>query len=396
MKKKIAFLILVPIFIIAVAVIFWKTAQKPEAAIWGSSDGADKSRQAENDGTKARKIIFYRNPMNPSITSKVPAKDQMGMDYIPVYEEEETVVASDRVISKVKIKKAEAQLADVETQPVAKGRLYKEIRTVGKVAYDPALTIAEEEFVSSLKAYDKIKQGDIAEIKERATNLVDAAKKKLMLLGLSEEQIVELEDTRQLHSNLVLPQSKMWVYGELYEYELGWVKRGEKVKITTLSLPGEEFEGIIASLNPVLDPKTRSVTFRVEVENPGLKLKPEMYVDVDIMSAYLGPEGQEENLFIPKNAVLDTGKRKIVWVDKGDGEYEGIEVAVGPEAIFEKDNMKMNVYPVLNGLKEGVLVVSKANFLIDSQSQISGVAASAYGGALGAGDKEVKGAGSED
>lgn len=383
-----------------------------------------RKKSAEGRG----EILFYRNPMNPAITSKVPAKDQMGMDYIPVYASQEqntyygcgmegqehvfrieeiegmtkcpicgmplkklTPEEADKlkgVVSRVRIKGEELQRAGIKTEAVKKGRLYKEIRTVGKVAYDPHLAVAEEEFISALKAYDTIKEGKIDEIKERAYSLVESAKRKLLLLGLSGDQIAELETTRRPHTSLVLPEKKMWVYGDAYEYELGWVKAGEKVRVVASSLPGEEFKGVVASVNPVLNPKTRSVTFRVEVDNPGLELKPEMYVDIYIMSAYAGPDGGRETLFVPQNAVLDTGKRKIVWLDMGRGEYEGREITTGPRASVEEDGRSISVYPVLIGLREGDVVVTKANFLIDSQSQITGTAASAFGGALGAENKE--------
>ena len=138
------------------------------------------------------------------------------------------------------------------------------------------------------------------------------------------------------------------------------------------------------------DPKTRSVKFRAEIENPDLKLKPEMYVDVFIMSMYEGPAGERMVLAIPKDALLDTGRRKIVWIDKGNGEYEGRSVVVGPEAISEADGKESKFYPVLKGLAEGEQVVTRANFLIDSQSQLTGGgAASAYGGALDAEKKKA-------
>jgi Cu(I)/Ag(I) efflux system membrane fusion protein len=379
---------------------------------------------------KDKKILFYRNPMNPKITSDVPTKDSMGMDYIPVYEEaegdalyygcgmegEEHVYYLEGehegmacpvcgmplkklpkeeadglrgVISKVEIKGEQARLAGVRTEPVKKLHLFKEIRTVGKVAYDPQLAITEEELISSLKAVDKMGEGSIPEIKERAMSLVESARRKLKLLGLSEEQIKELENTREVETSLILPEEKMWIYGEVYEYELSWVKSGEKVKVTTSSIPGEVFPGIISSVNPVLDPKTRSVSFRAQVDNPGLKLKPEMYVDVVIMSM-LSVDGEMEVLAIPKEAVLDTGRRKIVWVDKGNGEYEGKAVTVGPEATTMIEGSEAKFYQVLKGLSEGEQVVTKSNFLIDSQSQLSGTAASAYGGALGS-EKEDQG-----
>jgi len=337
---------------------------------------------------KEKKILFYRNPMNPGITSKAPAKDPMGMDYIPVYEEGEAPVREEGVVGRVRINKAQTDLAGVTTEPVRKLYLTKEIRTVGKVAYDPDMAIAQDEFISAVKAYDKIREGNIEEINERSLNLVGSSKRKLRLLGLSEDQIKELAEKKEVQTNLILPEEKMWIYGDVYEYELGWVKTGAKVKVTTPSLPGEEFDGVISSVNPVVDPKTRSLRFRASVDNPDLELKPEMYVDVVIMSVYKTKDGQDSVLAIPKNAVLDTGLRKIVWVDKGDGEYQGRLVKTGPEAVATIDNEKIRVYPILSGLAEGEEIVIKANFLIDSQSQISGVASSAYGGSLEAEDKK--------
>jgi Cu(I)/Ag(I) efflux system membrane fusion protein len=344
----------------------------------------EESQSVPQKSSEDRKILFYRNPMNPSITSKVPAKDEMGMNYIPVYEESSDayVDESGNTIGRVTVNADQTRLAGVKTEQVRRRRLYKTIRTVGKVAYDPQLAIAQEEFISSLEALDKIKMSEISEIKERAVSLVESAKRKLRLLGLSKEQIKELEMTRTVQSNLILPEKKMWVYGDVYEYELGWVEEGGKVEVMTAGLPGEKFTGIISSVNPVLDPKTRSVKIRAEVDNPTLKLKPDMYVDVVIMSMYTSPSGERMVLAIPKDAVLDTGTRKIVWVDKGNGEYEAREVQIGPETNTTIDGRKLRAYPLLEGLNEGEMVVTRANFLIDSQSQITGVAASAYGGAL--------------
>ncbi len=294
------------------------------------------------------------------------------------------------VVSRVKIQREQIQLAGVKTEPVGKLHLYKQIRTVGRVAYDPDLAIAQEEFISSLKALDRVSEGNIPEIKERTESLVNSSKRKLRLLGLSEQQTIELEATREIQTNLILPEEKMWIYGDVYEYELAWLKEGAQVKANTSSLPGEEFNGVISSVNPVLDSKTRSVRFRAEVSNPGLRLKPEMYVDVVIQSMYMSPEGEHLVLAIPKDAVLDTGVRKIVWIEKVNDEYEGRIVEVGPEAISTVEGQEVKFYPVLRGVNEGELVVTKANFLIDSQSQISGVTSSAYGGALGVDEQASK------
>ena len=173
----------------------------------------------------------------------------------------------------------------------------------------------------------------------------------------------------------------MWIYGDVYEYELTWVKKDSFVKVRPISVVGEEFWGTVVSINPVVDPQTRSVRFRALVDNPGQRLKPDMYVDIEIMSQYTDPQGNEEVLSIPKSALLDTGRRKVVWVDKGNGQFEGRAIEIGPEAI-DNSNDLIKFYPVLMGLKEGEMVVTKGNFLIDSQSQITGVVASSFGGAL--------------
>ena len=332
-------------------------------------------------GMEGEEHVFYLQGEHEGMACPV-----CGMDLIKLPKEEADKLRG--VVSKVEIKGEQARLAGVKTESLKKMHLFKEIRTIGIVAYDPQLAIAQEELISSLKAVDKMSGGGIPEIKERAMSLAESAKRKLKLLGLSTEQIEELEKTREVETSLIMPEEKMWIYGEVYEYELSWVKQGEKVKVTTSSIPGEEFNGVISSVNPVLDPKTRSVTFRAQVDNPGLKLKPEMYVDVIIMSM-LSSDGDMEVLAIPKGAVLDTGRRKIVWVDKGNGKYEGKTVTVGLEATAMGETGGTKYYQVLKGLSEGEKVVTRANFLIDSQSQLSGTASAAYGGALGS-DKEER------
>lgn len=287
----------------------------------------------------------------------------------------------ENVISKVEIKARELMLAGVKTEPVKRRQLFKEIRAVGRVAYDPQLAIAQDEFISAVKAYDKAKRGGVAEIKERSQSLIESSKRKLLLLGLNEEQIAELQRTKEVQSNLILPGEKMWIYGDVYEYELNWVKKGAYVIVRPVSLAGEEFYGEVVSINPVVNPRTRSVRFRALIENPGQRLKPEMYVDIEILSQYTDPDGNTEVLTIPKSALLDTGRRRIVWVDLGNGQFEGRSVELGPEAVGHSQDL-IKFYPVLKGLSEGEKVVTKGNFLIDSQSQITGVASSQYGGAL--------------
>jgi Cu(I)/Ag(I) efflux system membrane fusion protein len=338
----------------------------------------DHSQNLVPNYTDEGEISYYTCGMHPSVT-KCPI---CFMPLTPVKKGVmDTVGFDEDVISKVIIKLGELKLAGVTTEIAQKRQLFKEIRAVGRVAYDPEMAIAQDEFISGIKAYEKSKSGSVQEIVDRAASMVDASKRKLFLLGLSEEQIIELEKSKKVQTSLILPGEKMWIYGDIYEFELPWVKKGSYIKAKPIGLVGEEFYGKIVSINPVIDPRTRSVRFRALIDNPGSKLKPEMYVDVQIMSQYTDPRGNNEVLAIPKSALLDTGRRQIVWVDKGNGQFEGRSVEIGPESISHAENLQ-KFYPVFKGIKEGEKVVTKGNYLIDSQSQITGVAASSFGGAL--------------
>lgn len=340
--------------------------------------------------TQAGELSHYTCGMHPSVRVSVDQYNKgdtkCPICFMPLTPVKKGGAMGDQfdehVISKVEIKARELKLAGVQTERIERRHLFKEIRAVGTVAYDPQLAIAQDEFISAVTSYEKAKAGGLQEIIDRAKSLIESSKRKLLLLGLNNEQIAELEKNRQVQTNLILPGDKMWIYGDVYEYELNWVKEGSFIKAKPVGLAGEEFYGKIVSINPVVDPRTRSVRFRAMIDNPNQKLKPEMYVEVEIMSQYTDPDGKVDVLSIPKSALLETGRRKIVWVDLGQGAFEGRRVEVGPEAVDHSDNPRA-FYPVLKGLNEGEKVVTRGNFLVDSQSQITGVASSAYGGALG-------------
>lgn len=334
-------------------------------------------------------ISHYTCGMHPSVHISVENYDKGNiqcpicfMPLTPVMNHISNGQAIDgNTISKVVIKANELKLAGVQTEPVKRQQLFKEIRAVGKVAYDPQLAIAQDEFISAVRSYEKAKQGGLDEITTRAYSLIESSKRKLALLGLNENQIQTLEETKEAQSSLVLPSEKMWIYGDVYEYELNWIKEGAYITAKPIGLAGEEFYGKIVSINPVVDPQTRSVRFRAMIDNPNQRLKPQMYVDILIMSQYTSLDGEQDVLSIPKSAFLDTGRRKIVWVAKENGQFEGRRVELGPEAVGHSEDLR-KYYPVISGLAEGEMVVTKGNFLVDSQSQITGVVSSSYGGAL--------------
>jgi Cu(I)/Ag(I) efflux system membrane fusion protein len=175
---------------------------------------------------------------------------------------------------------------------------------------------------------------------------------------MSEEQISQLEKTKKSDTSLYLPGKgeDVWAYLSIYEYEIGLIKIDAPVEIEAVAYPGEVFQGIVKSINPVLDPTTRTNQIRVQVANPESKLKPEMFVNAGI-KVDLG-----EKLAVPEDAVLNTGLRKIVFLSKESGVFESREIKVGQKAD--------NYYEVLGGLSEGDIVVTSGNFLVDSESRL--------------------------
>ncbi len=295
---------------------------------------------------------------------------------------EEAAKMDKSIVSRVSLKKEQIELAGITLEPAKKYHITKTIRTVGKVAFDPDLAIAQEEFLTVLEMRQKVSKSTDPDVIARAEDIVNRSKVKLRLLGLGEDEIKTIEEARSSQTNLLLPEDKMWIYANIYEQDMAWIKEGQAAKVVAIAYPGEEFSGLIKSISPVLDPNTRSVKVRIEVRNPDKKLKPEMYVDVIIESEYTSPDGSYEILAVPKEAILDTGTRKIIYVQAlGFGEYLGKEVNVGPEGMVDIAGKEVRLYPILSGLREGDLVVRKGNFLIDSQSQLTGGMSVLWGGA---------------
>ncbi len=360
-----------------------------------------------------RKILYYKAPMNPSYIADKPGKSPMGMDLIPVYEGEEDTSAP----GTVKIDPITIQNIGVRIAEVTHKRLEKAVRTVGTVTYDekkvyhidtkidgwveklyfdftgqkvkkgdmllefysPKLISAEEEFLLAKKMAGRMKE-------VRRTSLVDLSRRRLELWDVPAHQIRELEETgvvkRTLHIQspvtgiivdkpiiegmYVKPGQKLytiadisgvWVYADIYEYELPWVKLGQDAEMTLASYPGEVFHGHVSFIYPFVEPKTRTIKVRVEFDNPGFKLKPDMYADVTLKSV-IG----KHVVAVPKEAVLLSGKRSLVVLSLGGGKFKPQDVVLGAETD--------DFYEVRSGLKDGDLVVTSAQFLIDSESSL--------------------------
>lgn len=332
------------------------TSDKPGSCSICGMDLVKKETQEPPKKPGEKKLLYYRNPMNPEVTSSVPMKDSMGMDYVPVYQEETSSPQAGVYISPER-----QQRIGVTKAKLAKRHLVRQISTVGKVAYDPALYVAQVEYLQALAARVAIKNSSLPSVSEQSEALVAAAGKKLRLLGMSKVQIEELAKNGQAQENLFLPTDgdKVWVYMTVYEYEMDLIKEGADVEVDASAFPGEVFKGKVVALTPVVNPETRSLQVRAEIENVGGKFRPEMFVNAR-MNVDLG-----ERLALPESAVLDTGTRKIVYLAKEDDRIEARDVTVGQKA--------EGYFEVLGGLKEGDTVITSGNFLVDSESKLNAV-----------------------
>jgi len=367
------------------------------------------------------KPLFYRNPMNPDVTSPVPAKDSMGMDYIPVYAGEEAAAEKPGA---VRIDAATTQDIGVRTAKAVRKNLSQEIRAVGRVAYDeerivrlhpktegwieklsvdktgqwvkkntdllsiysPQLVASQQEYVLALKNLEVLKRSPIEEIRRGAEELVNSSRERLKLLDVPEHQLHDLTHTHEIRKSLhihtpaagivieigaregqyvtpatqlymIADLSKVWVYADIYEYELPWVREGDPVEMRLAGVPGKVFKGHLAFIYPYAEAKTRTVKVRLVFDNAELLLKPDMFAEVTIQAGR-----RQEALVVPSEAVVRSSAGDRVFVVKGDGRFEPRIVRLG---LASNGHVEIR-----EGLAEGEEVVTSAQFLIDSESNL--------------------------
>ncbi|MCL4820966.1 MAG: efflux RND transporter periplasmic adaptor subunit [Vicinamibacteria bacterium] len=251
--------------------------------------------------------------------------------------------------------------------------------------YSPDLVATQQEYLLALKAQREMERRGAPETAAAGRGLLEAARQRLLLWDIPEAELTRLEAsgapqrTLELRSRIsgyvvaknvdhgqrVMPQdtlfeiadlSRLWVLADVYEHDLPNVKLGQPGEITVPSLAGRTFRGTVTYVAPTVEEKTRTVKVRLEVDNPGGILKPDMYVDVTLET------GGAPALVVPFAAVIDAGERRLVFLDRGEGRYEPREVRLGARV--------EGGYQVLAGLDEGDRVVTAANFLIDSESSL--------------------------
>jgi Cu(I)/Ag(I) efflux system membrane fusion protein len=375
---------------------------------------------------KEKEPLFYRNPMNPEVTSPVPAKDNMGMDYIPVYADDDNEKAP---AGTVKIDSTVVQNIGVRTAIAEKKDFGRAIRTVGRIDFDeervvrlhpkvegwideifidktgekvkedsmllsiysPMLVTAQQEYLLALNNLKNLKDSTFSDVSRGADELLESSKERLELLDVPAHQLDELEKTRKIKKNLhihspaagtivqigaregqyvtpktelymIVDLSKVWVYADIYEYEVPWVRAGDKVDMTLGSAPGKTFNGEVVYIYPYSEAKTRTTKVRIVFDNKDNSLRPNMFSDIIIHSQQI-----KDSLVIPSEAVVRSGKTEQVFIVKGEGKYEPRLVKLGIESNGE--------VVVLTGLKAGEEVVTSAQFLVDSESKLREAAA---------------------
>jgi hypothetical protein len=310
-----------------------------------------------------RKIVGYRHPMRPDVISPTPATDEMGMAYIPVYEDESPPdTGSVPGHAPFALSRERQQLIGVTRARVERRPLAVAIRASGRVARDPMLYQAIIEYREALKAKAQIKNSPWFEAHEGADSLVRSSSLKLRQQGITPEQLGSLGSAGD-PTNLLLPGTHAWVYAQVYEHELDLVRPGQPIVVTVPSLEGRTYDAHIVAIDPSVDPTTRTARIRALLATPEAELRPETFVQVTV-EVPLG-----DRLAVPEEAVLDTGAHRIVFVVSGEGTFVPRAVQLGRDA--------QGYYEVLDGLAEGDEVVTSANFLIDSESRFRAALASA-------------------
>ena len=377
---------------------------------------------AEDTATKpGKKLLYYRNPMGLPDTSPTPKKDPMGMDYIAVYAggaDEEEVPANQVKISTDKVQKLgvrteAAQLRTLDKLVRASGRIEPDERRVYAIApkfegyverlhvnvtgqavgrgqalfevYSPELVSAQREYAIAMQGVNTLKDAD-SQAQAGMKQLADASLQRLRNWDISEAQIKALADsgatTRTLTfrspvSGIVMDKkalqgmrfmpgealyqiadlSAVWVIADVFEQDIGLLKNGSKATVRINAYPDKTFSGRVTYVYPTLSAETRTVPVRVELANPGGLLKPGMFAQVELPVAAKG-----QVITVPVSAVIDSGTRQIVLIEKGAGRYESREVKLGARSDTHVE--------VLDGVDDGEPVVVAANFLIDAESNL--------------------------
>lgn len=380
---------------------------------------------ASSEGSKAqaeKKIKYWQAPMDPTFISDKPGKSPMGMDLIPVYEDEyEEVPAGTIRIDPVFVQNIGVQSIELERTDIA-----FTIRAVGTLAYDdsqsawvntkfdgwiekvfvnyvgepvekgqrlfeiysPQLVTTQKEYLQALDYARRMEQWNYQEIAERARSLLASSRERLAYWDIADDQIEELEESLEVRRTLavvspvdglvaekmdqalegiyvkagmnlykIVDLSTVWVEAEVFENQVPWLKIGQRARVELPYEPGRQYSGRVRYTYPFFNQKTRTMKVSIELPNPGQTLRAGMYANVvfDVPSA-------RNVLAVPEAAVIHSGTRNVIVLDRGEGRFQVKEVVLGVNG--------GGLWEVKEGLEEGDMVVVSSQFLIDSESNL--------------------------
>jgi RND family efflux transporter MFP subunit len=370
---------------------------------------------------KARKLLYYRNPMGLPDTSPTPKKDPMGMDYIAVYQGEDQdepgssgqIKVSTEKVQKLGVRSELAQLRSLDKSVRAAGRIEPDERRIFAISpkfegyverlhvnvtgqavgkgqplfevYSPELVSAQREYAIAAQGVESLKDSESV-AQSGMKQLAESSLQRLNNWDISEEQIKALSRSGEARRTLtfrspvsgivtekkalqgmrflpgealyqVADLSSVWVIADVFEQDIGLIRLGTKATVRINAYPEKTFEGKVSYVYPTLNATTRTVPVRIELANPGLLLKPSMFAQVELSTSAKG-----HVVTVPVSAVIDSGTRQIVLIEQGEGRFEPRVVKLGARS-------EQHVH-VIEGVKEGEAVVVSANFLIDAESNL--------------------------
>ena len=374
------------------------------------------------DPKTGKKIKYWVAPMDPTYIRNEPGQSPMGMDLVPVYEEEG---GEKEPSSTIRIDPITIQNMGVRLGTATRKTLTKHIRTVGTITYNetrlsvvnskfdgwieklyvdfvgeqvqkgqplfeiysPEVLTAQQEYLLAYSQYKNQGQHASASARNAAQRMVTASRNRLLYWDLAESHIKKLEKTGEIqktvtiyspatgvvikknafeghyvkagmHQYEIADLSTVWVDVDIYEYELPWVRKGMPAEMELAYIPGKTFRGEVLFVYPFLDTKTRTAKLRLSFENNDLKLKPGMYANINLQA-----ESTDDTVVIPQEAVIDSGVRKVVFIALEKGRFQPREITVGIEGNDHE-------IQVLEGLSAGERIVLSGQFMLDSESRL--------------------------
>ena len=367
---------------------------------------------------------YWKAPMDPSYVRNAPGKSPMGMDLVPFCASDDdalpegVVKINPGMIQNMGVRTALVERRDLTRVVRAVGRVDYDERRVehvhikvqgwieklyvkyeGEVVtrgqpllelYSPELVSTQEELLIAARYRDATSESPFPDVKRGGEDLFEATRRRLELWDIPERDIDQLLDRGIVRKTLTLyapasgvvthlmvrkgmevgandnlytisDLSRVWVYADVYEYELAWIAEGQRGVVELSYLPGVSLEGVVTYIYPYLDPKTRTARVRLELDNPGGVLKPDMFANVSIEAKTL-----KSVLSVPEEAVIRSGHRNLIIVALGNGRFQPRDITLGLDT---GDGW----LEVRSGLRESERVVTSGQFLIDSESKLQEV-----------------------